>query len=716
MAPTSHIDVISSESFDEVLEEAGSANVVLVLLGYIAMFAFVVASSARPRRADSHALLGLYGLLLVAGANVAALGLFSYVGLDFNATILQVLPFLALGLGVDDMFLLIQVLRDIPEKRRESTPDVCAYVLEHGGSSITLTSACNACGFFMGALIPLPAVTNFCLAAGLVVVCNWFTLVFGFTAVLGMETRRKGRDLFDCICAGRSESTFSVQKWVDEKYAHALSHAVTKIAVLLVAAALLGASIYGILNVENGLDITDAVPKDDPLYSFSQNRFDYFNLFDGYAVIEGGVDYATIDVQEKMANFRADLMKSKWLTQRGAVVTSFMVDLATSMSENGINGECNSNDQTWCARCTHDKLLNYTWGLAVPPSIFYPCLVLWRANYTTTYVSSAYFADSDILSFVPKGKSFKSGVYDVWPAVPTEATFDGYHPGDIGFGALPFRVEGVKVTEDYISMIEDIRSIIKKHNDLGLNIYPSGDVFVYWEQYIGLDQRFWETLAYCILAVFVATMPLLVNAAVSLIVTTCSAIIVVEAYGFLYYADMKFSAIPAVSLIMALGIAVEFTAHMAAAFVLIPSSTKSSSTILARRDAQMRKAVSAVCVPVLQGGISSFIGFLFLAFTDFEFIRKYFFGMYSMIVLLGLFNGLAVLPVVLSLVGPITSGSGAAAYSPRHGEHERVHSTDVGKKAVEMGFRKDPAVSVSGTRPIKELAKPKSNSIDIANT
>ena len=373
-APTSHIDIISSESFDEVLEEVGSANVGLVVIGYIAMFIFVVVSSARPTRSKSHAMLGLYGLLLVAGANLAAMGLFSYVGLDFNATILQVLPFLALGLGVDDMFLLIQVLRDAPAFTHKSTAQLCAFVLENGGSSVTLTSTCNACGFFMGALIPLPAVTNFCLAAGLVVVCNWFMLIFGFTAVIALESRRAasgGSDLLDCVCAGRAEGRSGVQQWADETYGAALSKVRNKIIVLAVAAGLLALGVYGIVHVENGLDITDAVPKESPLYSFSENRFDYFNLFDAYAVTAGGVDYASLDVQEKMAHLRADLMASEWVTQRGAVVTSYIVDLAVSMDEN-VNGDCNSNEPLWCERCQSDKLINASWGLAVPRSSFTP--------------------------------------------------------------------------------------------------------------------------------------------------------------------------------------------------------------------------------------------------------------------------------------------------------------------------------------------------------
>lgn len=50
--------------------------------------------------------LGLAGVLLVAITVAAGLGLCALLGLPFNASTTQVLPFLALGLGVDDMFLM----------------------------------------------------------------------------------------------------------------------------------------------------------------------------------------------------------------------------------------------------------------------------------------------------------------------------------------------------------------------------------------------------------------------------------------------------------------------------------------------------------------------------------------------------------------------------------------------------------------------------------
>ena len=54
----------------------------------------------------SQAGVGLAGVALVSLAVAAGLGFCALLGLPFNASTTQIVPFLALGLGVSDLFLL----------------------------------------------------------------------------------------------------------------------------------------------------------------------------------------------------------------------------------------------------------------------------------------------------------------------------------------------------------------------------------------------------------------------------------------------------------------------------------------------------------------------------------------------------------------------------------------------------------------------------------
>lgn len=66
----------------------------------------------------------------------------------------------------------------------------------------------------------------------------------------------------------------------------------------------------------------------------------------------------------------------------------------------------------------------------------------------------------------------------------------------------------------------------------------------------------------------------------------------------------------------------------------------------------MRYTIDHMFGPVLYVGISIVLGIIISAFSEYEFIRRYFFMVVCALVVLGSLNGLVLLPVVLSLIGP----------------------------------------------------------------
>lgn len=56
---------------------------------------------------DAKATLGLGGVVVVLGAVTAAMGLFSYLGVPSSLVVLQVVPFLVLAVGADNVFILV---------------------------------------------------------------------------------------------------------------------------------------------------------------------------------------------------------------------------------------------------------------------------------------------------------------------------------------------------------------------------------------------------------------------------------------------------------------------------------------------------------------------------------------------------------------------------------------------------------------------------------
>lgn len=105
---------------------------------------------------------------------------------------------------------------------------------------------------------------------------------------------------------------------------------------------------------------------------------------------------------------------------------------------------------------------------------------------------------------------------------------------------------------------------------------------------------------------------------------------------------VKMNPISAVTLITAVGIAVEFTAHVVLSFL----------TSLGTVDERLQSCLEHMFVPVFHGAMSTLLGIVMLVFSEFDFVIKYFFVVMSVLVILGVFNGLTLLPVLLTMIGP----------------------------------------------------------------
>jgi hypothetical protein len=68
--------------------------------------------------------IGFCGVILVALSVASGLGLCGILDITFNATTSQIVPFLALGLGVDAMFLLAHTYGETVSKRRNPAKEV----------------------------------------------------------------------------------------------------------------------------------------------------------------------------------------------------------------------------------------------------------------------------------------------------------------------------------------------------------------------------------------------------------------------------------------------------------------------------------------------------------------------------------------------------------------------------------------------------------------
>ncbi len=80
----------------------------------------------------SSASLGLGGVVLVMASIAAGLGCSALIGITFNASTTQIVPFLALGLGLDSMFLMVNSYSDIAASEISQEVRKLTNLIENG--------------------------------------------------------------------------------------------------------------------------------------------------------------------------------------------------------------------------------------------------------------------------------------------------------------------------------------------------------------------------------------------------------------------------------------------------------------------------------------------------------------------------------------------------------------------------------------------------------
>ena len=102
-----------------------------------------------------HTLLANAGVFAVALGIVAGFGLAMWCRVPF-VSIVGVLPFLVLGIGIDDMFIMVDELDRQP--RELSKTDTIKAVMKRSGATVTMTTMTDLVAFAVSTSTSFPAI------------------------------------------------------------------------------------------------------------------------------------------------------------------------------------------------------------------------------------------------------------------------------------------------------------------------------------------------------------------------------------------------------------------------------------------------------------------------------------------------------------------------------------------------------------------------------
>jgi Niemann-Pick C1 protein len=182
-----NVYVMTMNSFDNAFasDVLGDLTLVQVAIGFVAIYCIFFLGSCSPIHFRS--LAALVALLCVALAYSASYGLATYLG-GKTAGIHSLLPFLLIGIGVDDAFVLTCAVDQTDP--RDSIENRMRIAFMHAGASITITSLTNVFAFLLGMTTSLPALSNFCFFAALGILMLYFTTLTVFAPFLVWDLRR----------------------------------------------------------------------------------------------------------------------------------------------------------------------------------------------------------------------------------------------------------------------------------------------------------------------------------------------------------------------------------------------------------------------------------------------------------------------------------------------------------------------------------------------
>lgn len=192
-------DYLAERSIEDNIVLEGQQNASIVVISYILMLVYVsIAIGFFPSRQHMSFGLGLTGIFVVILSLLASIGLTFYWNHKVTMISLEVVPFLILAIGVDNIFLVCRAERTIPVYV-ESIEERIGFAMKEIGPSIFTAAFCEAVAFFVGLLTNIPALQDFCMIAGIGVIFDFLLQMTIFVGALSLEQQRHKEERYDLL-------------------------------------------------------------------------------------------------------------------------------------------------------------------------------------------------------------------------------------------------------------------------------------------------------------------------------------------------------------------------------------------------------------------------------------------------------------------------------------------------------------------------------------
>jgi len=566
--------------------------------GYVLVFVYVNIMLSKLNFVEQRVWLSVIGILSVFMGMILGYGLCSLCGLFYSAAH-TIIPFLLLGIGIDNIFVITQTFNTL---EASSVPATLAkrfgQTMKHAGVAVSVTTFTDVIAFFVGSNTVLPGLQSFCIYAAVAIFAIYALQVTHFVAWFSLDVRRQNEHRDGCFCCYTHKNfksyEFSKGSWLNKVFSHIgqlLTRRPVQAFILLTTAGFVSGGIWGTLLLQQEYQPQWLLPPESEVSKWFYVKEEYFPNSGEFAFVA----IKKIDIGSEFREM------DRLVSRLG--------------SDEGVD-----NISPW-----HPAFRDYVNKFKKTNQTFEMLIrneTLFREKLTQFLYS-------------PRGGSFQA---NFWFSSPLKC---GEPAPDVSLQMITYTHKRFGRSAEWIPAMRRVKSIVKEA-EFTNSSFPMSLAYINWETDAIVGIELVRNIGIALVCIFITTLLTLGSWRGSIFVMMCVLLTCIDVAGFMHWWGLTIDITSMNVLIISVGLCVDFCAHIVHGFLTGQGS----------KDERVLHIMENIAPAVLNGGFSSLLA-LSLLVTSKSHIFVSFFKIFFMICVFGLFHGLILLPVVLCLVGPV---------------------------------------------------------------